>query len=60
MTLPPHTDQFCPICGGVLRPVGDSLYCQPCDLYYEADNMDRQGRTTLSEEADENANDRHG
>jgi len=57
MTLPPEPVEFCPICGGVLRPVGDSLYCQHCDLYYEADNKHDQAGAAASEEADENGND---
>jgi len=37
MTLPPAEDrEFCPICGGILKPVDNSLYCATCDLVYEA------------------------
>jgi hypothetical protein len=56
MTLPPEPVEFCPICGGVLRPVGDSLYCQNCDLYYEADDKHDQAGAA-AEEADEDGND---
>lgn len=37
MTLSPADDrEFCPICGGILKPVDTGLYCITCDLVYEA------------------------
>jgi len=39
MTQPDaKTREFCPICGGLLRPAGTGLYCGTCDLVYEADS----------------------